>query len=169
MFRNIPKTSMKLLENIPHLKDVSKIVLYHRKGYDGSGYPPGTLEGKSIPLGSRILVLVFDLVELEASGLNRMQALEKMKESKSHYDMDLLRTLYDHFQNQAQEDEKKRVKSVTLEGLKVGHVIAKRVDSVDGTLLLSPGQIITQAKLLLLKNHHLITGIKEPIQVLVEE
>ncbi|WP_237097803.1 response regulator [Nitrospina gracilis] len=169
LFRSIPKTSMKLLENIPHLKDVSKIVLYHKKGYDGSGYPPGTLEGKSIPLGSRILNLVFDLVELESMGLTRMQALEKMKERKGRYDLDLMRELYGYFQNQVQEEEKKRLKSVTLEGLKVGHVIAKRVDSVDGTLLLSPGQIITQAKLLLLKNHHLITGIKEPIQVMAEE
>ncbi|CAI2717611.1 response regulator [Nitrospina watsonii] len=169
LFRNIPRTSTKLLENIPHLKDVSKVVMYHKKGYDGSGYPSGTLEGKSIPLGSRILNLVFDLTELEGGGVTRVQALEKMKERRAHYDPDLIRTLHEHFKNQEQKNEEKRVQAIKLEDLKVGHIMAKRVDSVDGTLLLSPGQTITQAKLLLLKNHHLITGIKEPIHVVSEE
>jgi len=165
LFRSIPKSSTKLLENIPHLKDVSQIVLYHKKGYDGSGFPPGTLEGKSIPLGSRILHLAFDLVELEASSMPRVKALEKLKERKGRYDLALLDKLLEHYRIQETEEEEQHTRTITLDELKTGHIVTKRVESVDGTLLLSPGQIITQAKLLLLKNHHTITGVKEPLHI----
>lgn len=165
MFRSVPKTSAKLMENIPHLKDVSQIVLYHKKGYDGSGFPPGTLEGKSIPLGSRILHLAFDLVELANAGVPVVKALEKMKERKGRYDPDLWSRLYEHYKLQEEGSEEARSRAVTLEELKVGHIVAKRIESVDGKLLLSPGQIVTQAKLLLLKNYHAITGVKEPIHI----
>jgi len=44
----------KILEPLPFMKEVSKIVKYHHERWDGEGYPEG-LKGEIIPLGARIL------------------------------------------------------------------------------------------------------------------
>jgi HD-GYP domain-containing protein (c-di-GMP phosphodiesterase class II) len=43
-----------LVERIPGLERVARIVRHHHERFDGSGYPDGLLEG-AIPLESRIL------------------------------------------------------------------------------------------------------------------
>jgi response regulator RpfG family c-di-GMP phosphodiesterase len=46
-------------ESTPQLAKVSEIILSHHENIDGGGYPNG-LEGKAIPMGSRILAAVSD-------------------------------------------------------------------------------------------------------------
>ena len=45
-----------LIEKIPGLERVARIVLHHHERYDGRGYPDG-LEGEDIPTESRILAV----------------------------------------------------------------------------------------------------------------
>jgi HD-GYP domain-containing protein (c-di-GMP phosphodiesterase class II) len=42
---------------IPELEPITKIIRHHHEAYDGSGYPDG-LRGDSIPLASRIMLVV---------------------------------------------------------------------------------------------------------------
>lgn len=51
-----PIKGAKILEVLPFLNEVAKIILYHHEHYDGTGYPEG-LKGEQIPLLSRILTL----------------------------------------------------------------------------------------------------------------
>ena len=51
-----PIKGAKILEPLPFLGEVRKVILYHHEHYDGSGYPEG-LKGEQIPLLSRILTL----------------------------------------------------------------------------------------------------------------
>ncbi len=57
-FNGIMKTHTTLGANIvrdvPFLRELYSLILYHHENYDGSGYPEG-LEGEDIPLGARIL------------------------------------------------------------------------------------------------------------------
>lgn len=57
-FNGIMKTHSTLGANIvrdvPFLRDLYKLILYHHEHYDGNGYPDG-LKGEQIPLGARIL------------------------------------------------------------------------------------------------------------------
>ena len=56
-----PDIGVKIVENIPFLRDTLPIIRYHQERWDGSGYPIG-LQGKDIPLHARIFALadVFD-------------------------------------------------------------------------------------------------------------
>ncbi len=45
-----------MLNRVPFLRDVAKIVLAHQERYDGTGYPNG-LKGEDIPLGARIFAV----------------------------------------------------------------------------------------------------------------
>jgi len=45
-----------LLQGIPSLSEVSKLILYHHERFDGKGYPCG-LKGNMIPVGARLLAV----------------------------------------------------------------------------------------------------------------
>lgn len=49
-----PLFSIQMLQHIPGLEDVLKIIKHHHEAYDGSGYPDG-IAREEIPLGARIL------------------------------------------------------------------------------------------------------------------
>ena len=48
--------SVKILEDIKQLTDITEIIKYHHEYYNGCGYPYG-LKGEQIPLGSRIIAI----------------------------------------------------------------------------------------------------------------
>lgn len=51
-----PQKSVNIIGPIDHHKDILDDVLHHHERYDGEGYPKG-LQGKDIPIGSRIIQL----------------------------------------------------------------------------------------------------------------
>lgn len=48
--------SVKILEDIKQLTEITEIIKYHHEYYDGNGYPY-KLKGEEIPLGSRIIAI----------------------------------------------------------------------------------------------------------------
>ncbi|MDB6022653.1 MAG: hypothetical protein JWQ04_2510, partial [Pedosphaera sp.] len=54
LFDRIPAIGGNLLAQIPRLEEVSKIILYQNKRFDGTGFPEGKEAGHEIPLGARL-------------------------------------------------------------------------------------------------------------------
>jgi putative nucleotidyltransferase with HDIG domain len=52
--RRHPVLSYRILRDIPKLREIAVITLYHHERWDGGGYPYG-LKGEEIPIGARIL------------------------------------------------------------------------------------------------------------------
>lgn len=87
-FNGIMKTHSTLGANIvrevPFLRELYKLILYHHEHYDGKGYPEG-LKGEQIPLGARILH-VADAFEAMTSdrpyrkSLGRKEAIRRLIE-----------------------------------------------------------------------------------------
>ncbi|MBN1578669.1 MAG: HD domain-containing protein [Chitinispirillaceae bacterium] len=87
-FNGIMKTHSTLGANIvrdvPFLRDLHKLILYHHEHYDGKGYPEG-LKGEQIPMGARILH-VADAFEAMTSNrpyrnsLGRTEAIRRLIE-----------------------------------------------------------------------------------------
>ena len=76
--------SVKILEDIKQLCEITEIIKYHHEYYNGCGYPFG-LKGEDIPLGSRIIAIAdaFDsLVSNRAyrKSLSSDEALEIIKQ-----------------------------------------------------------------------------------------
>ncbi|MGM0443520.1 MAG: HD domain-containing phosphohydrolase [Fibrobacterota bacterium] len=49
-----PALGADIIKDVPFLKDLKPIILYHHEHQDGTGYPEG-LEGRNIPVGARIV------------------------------------------------------------------------------------------------------------------
>lgn len=52
-----PRIGYNIIERLPILREISRIVLHHHERFDGLGYPDG-LQGENIPLVSRIISVV---------------------------------------------------------------------------------------------------------------
>src|ERR1700722_17329858 len=90
MFQRIPAIGGNLLAQIPRLEEVSKIILYQNKRFDGSGFPDDKIAGSEIPLGARLLKVLSDLAEIEVAGAARAGALEQMRARLGWYDPQIL-------------------------------------------------------------------------------
>ncbi len=88
-----PKIAADLVANIPRLREVSEIIAYQEKRYDGSGLPPDDVAGGRIPLGARVLKVALDFDTLEAMFRHKgnaenpvAEALARMREREGWYD-----------------------------------------------------------------------------------
>src|SRR5690606_784868 len=63
-YRQYPTTGEQLLMALEPMQDAAAMIRQHQERWDGTGFPEG-LAGMSIPLGSRILKLVVDYVEMQ--------------------------------------------------------------------------------------------------------
>lgn len=85
-----PSIGAKILEPIPSLNQVARIIRAHHEHLDGSGYPDG-LAGENIPLLARVLALadVYDALTSDRPyrlGMGREQALMIMRKGRgSHF------------------------------------------------------------------------------------
>ena len=86
-----PQLGADLIATIPRLEYVAEIVRYHRKNFDGSGFPVGTHAGENIPWGARLLRIINDL-ELEVvRGRSYRAGVAKLKKCYGYYDPEILR------------------------------------------------------------------------------
>lgn len=162
----LPETAARLLANIPRLEGVARIVRYQHKNYDGSGIPQDSVKGDAIPLGSRLLKILSDLAQLQAGGMNRLQALDEMQSRLGWYDPALLDAVREHFGVAvAARDAARQNISIMIGDLSPGMVLHSDIETKDGTLILRAGHHITEMNLERIKNFNLVSGIKEPLFV----
>src|SRR5262249_41640910 len=86
LVERIPEIGASLLRRIPRLQPVSEIILYQNKHFDGSGFPHDDRVGTDIPVESRLLRILDDLVELESAGTQRAVAVRLVRSRKGRYD-----------------------------------------------------------------------------------
>ncbi|MHA2657793.1 MAG: HD domain-containing phosphohydrolase [bacterium JZ-2024 1] len=93
-----PRLGYDMIKPISLWTDVAEIILYHHEWYNGNGYPTG-INGKDIPLGSRIISVAdtFDVLTSKRSykepiGLNTAIA-EIEANSGTQFDPDVVKAL----------------------------------------------------------------------------
>ncbi len=159
----LPQLSNKLLGNIPRLERVAKIIQYHQKCYDGSGFPPDDTAAEEIPIESRILKVLFDLSDLEQSGLSHSAALKQLAEASGFYDPEVLAAINEVAR--VHPVEVAPTVEVKLWELRPGHNLVGNIEAVDGKLLVAAGQQLSAATIERLRNFSRLVEIKEPIAV----
>ena len=90
MFANAPDLGRKLIANIPRLNGVAEIVGYADKDFDGSRSPADDVAGEALPLGSRLLKILFDLAAAGVGPLPRDKDFTRIEGRRRHYDPVLL-------------------------------------------------------------------------------
>lgn len=158
----IPKTGFKLLSNIPRLERVAEYVLYQNTD-DGVDL---AAEGKKIPKGAKILRILKDLEELTRGGVEQEQALDLMLSKKDKYDHALL-SAAKGFIAERQPTQKSATTeyAITIEDLCPGQKLMADVKTVDGVLLVTKGNIVSETLMARIKNYSKLVGIDGAIVV----
>ena len=167
MLARIPEIGSQLLSHIPRLDSVARIILYQNKNYDGSGFPADALAGAEIPIGSRILKVLSDMLLLEANRVPRFKALQQMQRCANRYDPDVVNAAFACFNIRpaVEVDPKAASDAVSLKELQTGWTLLGDLETSDGTLIARSGTKVTPMLLEKLRNFAQISGIKEPIHV----
>lgn len=164
---SVPAVGQELVARIPRLESVGRIVLYQDKHYDGSGFPDDAVAGEDIPLGSRILKVLKDLLELESTGAAKKDALSQMQARVGWYDsriLDATIALY-VLPEKRVELEATAPAGKGVSKLEVGDVLVSGVRTLDNRLLIKAGEVVTLTLLIRIKNYAKLVGVQEPIPV----
>lgn len=148
-YRAYPKQSESLLMTLDPMKDAARLILHHQEHWDGTGFPD-RLKGEAIPLGSRLLKLAVDFVELQRGlilerQMNSDEALLYLRQYAGKvYDPELI------------EDFVKvcaTVSDITLTDpsvrvlgtreLAAGMILARNLNADNGMLLLNAGKVLS--------------------------
>ncbi|RQD66632.1 HD domain-containing phosphohydrolase [Desulfonatronovibrio magnus] len=163
LFARHPESGSRMISMIPRLENLASMIAYQEKLYDGRGVPLDEVEGKDIPLGSRILKLILDYDLLMSRGYDVRGAMEKILIRKGRYDPDVIRAFVEVLQTQEQYEHKQ----IRLAELTPYMVITEEIRSLSGRLLLQKGSELSPSQIEKLVSLDKSLGVKHPISVLI--
>lgn len=115
---------------------------------------------------SAILKIATDFDEAMQGGLSEQQAIEVLRVRHIHYDKELLNCLIlDIYDNNISINHNDKIREISLNGLRVGYVLAKDITDMDGKALFKAEQEITHSLINDILNSPNAHNIKEPICV----
>ncbi|MEE8273507.1 MAG: HD domain-containing phosphohydrolase [Alphaproteobacteria bacterium] len=167
IFSRTPEISRNLISNIPRMENISKMIYYQQKGYDGSGFPMDTVSGDDIPLGARILRILNDLAGV--TEIPNRAAFGELETRGGIYDPNVLRIVRSCFVDEKILQDgvisEKSVARVLAANLQAGSRLVSNIETEDGLLVLAAGSQISQAQIERLRNLQRVRSIKEPIYI----
>ncbi|OEC39683.1 two-component system response regulator [Pseudomonas sp. 1D4] len=150
LYRRYPSQSESVLMALEPLHDAARLIRHHQERWDGSGFPDH-LRGNDIPLGSRMLKLAVDFVELQCGlvlerRLNRDEALLFIRKyAERLYDPELVERFIT-ICSTAMPDVTigdPDVRAVDTRHLEPGMVLARNLHADNGMLLLNEGKVLS--------------------------
>ena len=169
MVSRVPEIGSKLIAHIQRLEAVSRVVLYQDKHFDGNGFPFDAVKGEQIPYASRVIKILKALVMHEASGMVRLHALSELATKSGWYDPDILEMLTRFLTAPVVAEEPKAIcVCKTAFELRPGMLLLSNIETSNGKLLIAAGYRITEALYERIQNYARLTGIKDPIEVQLE-
>jgi len=160
MYQNHPINGAALLEKIPRLENVTKMIGLQQKRYNEYTDKLKSTEFEEVLIGAQILKVVIDLDQLLFRGVGRDEALNLMGKHKSHYNPEVLAALA----TIRLEDHGQAI-SLPVDQISEGMVAAEDVMAKNGVMIIPKGQTITKPLLQGLKNFSMQVGVVEPIRV----
>lgn len=160
----IPVTGSKLLENIPRLSTVAKIVLYQNHNlHTGS-----ETKKDEIPLGSRMIRVLRDLDQRSSNGTTKYDVLLEMSAEPTKYDQTLVTALKENHAPailpSREEEPRTEILELGVEDLQEGQTVITDVLTTDKVLLITAGTVLTETLIERIKNYSTFVGINLPIK-----
>lgn len=175
-YRGYPKQSESLLMTLDPMKDAARLILHHQERWDGSGFPD-RLKGEAIPLGSRLLKLAVDFVELQRGlilerQMNSDEALLYLRQYAGKlYDPELVEDFI-HVCAAFLSDvvlADPDVKVLGTRELAAGMILARNLNADNGMLLLNAGKVLSELLVDKLISFEAMEGAKYKVFVKVPE
>ncbi|BAQ76565.1 response regulator/HD domain-containing protein [Pseudomonas sp. Os17] len=149
-YRAYPAQSESLLMTLEPVQDAARLIRHHQEHWDGTGFPDH-LKGEAIPLGSRLLKLAVDFVELQCGLIleRRMNSDEALvfirKYAGRLYDPQLVEGFIQvcsvYLSDVTLGDPS--VKVLSTRELQAGMVLARNLNADNGMLLLNAGKVLS--------------------------
>ncbi|MFS2092017.1 HD domain-containing phosphohydrolase [Pseudomonas sp. Pseusp11] len=175
-YRGYPKQSESLLMTLDPMKDAARLILHHQERWDGSGFPD-RLKGEAIPLGSRLLKLAVDFIELQRGlilerQMNSDEALVYIRQYAGRlYDPELVEDFIQvcaaYLSDVTLADP--TIKVLTTRDLAAGMILARNLNADNGMLLLNAGKVLNGPLVEKLIAFEAMEGAKYSIFVKVPE
>ena len=160
---SVPTIGHDLIINIPRMEKVAKVVLYHNKRFDGTGYPADSVSGEAIPLNARILKAALDYCRLRETGMPPFECLREMRQRTGWYDPLVLEALGAGSAEPPRREM--RVARVYACDLKPGMTLADPIVTDKGLKLMSAGTVLTEPMLVRFRKYLETNRVKEPIVI----
>jgi response regulator RpfG family c-di-GMP phosphodiesterase len=167
IYERTPEVARNLISNIPRMKNLSDMIYYQNKGFDGSGFPDDWIAGKDIPLGGRLLKVLNDLAALSDSPDDATFA--ELEKRAQLYDPEVLQVVRSRFvdENAPKNNASAgKVEKVSVGGLRPGARLVSNIETKDGTLILAAGNEISQAQIERLRSLRRYRKLKEPLHII---
>ena len=175
-YRDYPKQSESLLMTLDPMKDAARLILHHQERWDGSGFPD-RLKGEAIPLGSRLLKLAVDFVELQRGlilerQMNSDEALLYLRQYAGKlYDPELVEDFIQvcaaFLSDVVLADPD--VKVLGTRELAAGMILARNLNADNGMLLLNAGKVLSELLVDKLISFEAMEGAKYKVFVKVPQ
>jgi response regulator RpfG family c-di-GMP phosphodiesterase len=165
LFNMHPDMGSGLIGHIPRMDEVSRIVAYQEKHFDGSGVPKDAVRGENIPTGARILKVALDFDLLETEGVPPGSVVPLLRQREGWYDPEVL----DALEGMLFAKEEVEVREVRLNQLQSGMILFEDLCATNGLTLIARGQKVTVAILFRLKHFSetAFCKIREPFRVIL--
>ncbi len=167
VLRRVPRVGHDLLVKVPRLQNVARAVLYQHQRHDGGGNPGDGTSGADLPLGSRILRILHDRLELEADGVAKQAAHDALRQRLGAYDPDLLKRCFECFPDYLVQSLSAGlpVHAVPAAALRPGQVAVSDIVSSSGIVFLSAGHVLSATMIARLAAHAELGQLREPLLV----
>ncbi len=162
MIDRVPAMTLQILGNLPRLEKVTEILENLDARYDGQGRPASAPRGTFLPLGARLLHVLFDYDQLDAADHHRAEIFKILRGRPGVYDLAIVDAWETTLNRQA---EVAGVQTLRLADLRPGMVLATDLKTAGGTLLMTRGHELTASSLERLRNFSTSVGLSEPIYV----
>ncbi|RBJ79845.1 two-component system response regulator [Pseudomonas sp. MWU12-2534b] len=149
-YRAYPAQSESLLMTLEPVQDAARLIRHHQEHWDGTGFPDH-LKGEAIPLGSRLLKLAVDFIELQCGlilerHMNSDEALVFIRKYAGRlYDPDLVEGFIQvcsvYLSDVTLGDPS--VKVLSTRELQAGMILARNLNADNGMLLLNAGKVLS--------------------------
>lgn len=159
----VPDFTAELLAKIPRLEPVAKIVRYHKYRYEDKDPSDPEVSESRLPFGSRLLKILSDLIDLEAKGKTKAEALDLMKTRNGWYDPRILNAMIPWVRSHLEPAPARE--AVTVEALEMGRKFEEPVLSQSGEVIVPAGVRLTPFTLKRILNVHRLEGVVEPLHV----
>lgn len=150
LFKQYPLMGEAALLGVPQLFMAGVYIRNQFERFDGSGFPD-KLAGERIPLGSRILTVVRDFIDLRMGKYTGTEYEEKQAESEivrfseSRYDPEVVSVFSSVYQQFATDGLRENEQLVKSNDLQSGMILSRHLLSSKGMVLLKKGFQLNQA------------------------
>lgn len=165
IYRQHPVLNIRPITTNPVFKNIARIIGAHHENIDGSGFPKG-LSGNEIPVESKVIAIVntYDNIKhLSATAMDSQRITEIMEEDiGSKYDIKIFRAFKDQILG---ADPYKSIAAMELDELKSGDILAKNIQTQNGTIILSAETVLSDDDVERIRRFDEHTKLKQPIKI----